>query len=130
MKNIMPFFSVPEKKQLTIAQVDALKKGRGHKPSRVRVPANCHEIVKHIFMLIRTEKETIKGLCRKAGVSREFLTHARRDSRPSLEAIEACVNALGYSIVLVPTHWDAPRRIYRIRDVRDMLEKAKADGFP
>jgi DNA-binding phage protein len=123
----MPFFSTPEKKQLTVAQAEALAKGRGHKPSRVVIPANAPPLVKHLFSLIDTEGETITGLCRKAGVSREFLTHARKDTRPSLEGIEACFGALGYVLVAVPAHWNPSRRIDTIEKARLLYNQAKED---
>ena len=62
---------------------------------------NAHPLVKHIFTAMNERRITKKAMAQKAGVEySSFASWQYRGYRPHLANLEACLNALGYELVV------------------------------
>lgn len=76
-----------------------MPRGQWRQPVRI----NAHPLVKQLFEIQEKQGIMNKTLCADAGVATFCLSDWRRRGDPSLRNLEACLNALGFSIVAVPT---------------------------
>lgn len=75
---------------------------------RHRIPEKCHPLIKWLFMKMNERKCSIQALAEKSGVHYTAISQWRYRSKPTLENIEACLNALGFETA-------APRRMTKKR---------------
>ena len=72
------------------------------RPSRMSIPENAHPLARAVFAEMRRQNVTYDELEHRAGVLRSTAKAWRRNNRPGLETMEACLGALGWSLLPVP----------------------------
>lgn len=75
-------------------------KRRGYRAPKA--PPNAHPMVRWLFTEIARQQLTYDELSRVAGVAENTISNWRRYRNPTLTNFEACANALGFDIVVVP----------------------------
>ena len=92
-----------------------------NRPSKVTVPAKANPLAKLVFAEMARQRKTYFDMEWEAGVLVSTIKAWRGDNRPGLETIEACLGALGWTLVPVP-------RFDRLPDnIREGLDRMAAD---
>ncbi len=81
-------------------------KGAGHyRATRSHLPDDMHPLVRKLFLESYKQRMDLKALENRSGVSRGAIRKWKNRSNPSLTNFEACMNALGFKVVVRPQDW-------------------------
>jgi hypothetical protein len=69
-----------------------------HRP--VAVPAGAHPAVRRLFAEMNTQRCTAADLSERSGINKNTLKDWRTRTAPTLDNLEACLNVLGFELVV------------------------------
>lgn len=69
---------------------------------RIKHPERAIPLVKQLVELMNTEQLGTNDMCERAGINRKTFDNWRIRRSPNVSAFEACLNVLGYKLVIKP----------------------------
>lgn len=101
----------------------------------VRKRKHSHPLVTLLISLMNEHKVGVMEMCEEAGIARNTFGMWGRSQSPTLAAIEACFNVVGYRLTPVPVDKDVPVyhtvsifRKYSKKRYRTKLERIDTSG--
>lgn len=91
------------------------------------VPEHAHPLAKALFAEMRRQGVTYDELEHRAGVLRSTIKAYRKDNRPGLDTIEACLGSLGFNVLPVPKACTLPEGL---REDLEALAAKHCTAFP
>jgi hypothetical protein len=73
-----------------------------NRPSKITIPERAHPLAKAVFAELKRQNVTLLELEFRSGVLVGTAKAWRKNNRPGLETMEACLGALGWSLLPVP----------------------------
>ncbi len=74
-----------------------------YKSGKLRAPidnASCSWVVKRLYQLMDSQAVSTESVAIRAGVDATTMVHWRTRRNPNFNNIEACLNALGYELIV------------------------------
>lgn len=65
-----------------------------------KAPARCHRLVRHLFEEMMRQNATYGDVALRSGVHFTTMRHWRYHNGPTVANLDACLNALGYELVV------------------------------
>lgn len=69
---------------------------------QLTAPTTAHPFVRHLFDLMNEHRVGVVALAGLAGVNKNTLKDWRVRTMPRVSDLQACLNALGYELVILP----------------------------
>ena len=73
----------------------------------LKTPAHCHWAVRWLVAELNVQKMASQYMCTKAGIHINTVTEWANHRIPRIDNIEACINVLGYKLMIVPIEDDS-----------------------